>query len=185
LISSAVPVSTRRRRPLEVDVHRRALVDLAAGQVADHVDVRVLHRGEHALGRDRRERGVDRRDHPVEPGERLVRTSSVPFARMFTSTPCSSRNGFSFAFSAASSFACAASALAQVVRVVGDREVGVAARLRGERHLLHRRLAVRGPRRVRVQVAAQVALLDEHRKLAAPRRLELAAFSRSSGGMYW
>ena len=35
-------------------------------------------------------------------------TSSVPFARMFTSTPCSSRKGFSFAFSAASSFACAA-----------------------------------------------------------------------------
>jgi hypothetical protein len=36
-----------------------------------------------------------------------------------------------------------------------------------------------------VQVAAHVAQLDELRQLAAPRRLELAEFSRSSGGIGW
>ena len=56
--------------------------------------------------------------------------------------------------------------VAQPRRVVADREVLVPERLRGAGHLLERRLPVR-PRRVRVQVAAQVAALDEHRQLAA------------------
>ena len=36
---------------LDVDVARRARADPAAGEVADAVDVRVLHRLEHTLGR--------------------------------------------------------------------------------------------------------------------------------------
>ena len=58
--------------------------------------------------------------------------------------------------------------------MVGDRQVRVAARLRGERHLLHRVLAVLRPRRVGVEVAAQIALLDERGQLAVARRLQLA-----------
>ena len=58
--------------------------------------------------------------------------------------------------------------------MVGDRVVRVAARGRRFDHLLERVLAVGRPGRVRVQVAAHVADLDELRQLAAPRRLELA-----------
>ena len=64
--------------------------------------------------------------------------------------------------------------VAEVVRVVGDRVVLVAARHRALEHLLERALAVGRPVRVRVQVAADVAQLDELRQLAAPRRLQLA-----------
>ena len=59
--------------------------------------------------------------------------------------------------------------------MVGDGVVLVAARRRALEHLLERALAVGRPVRVRVQVAAHVAQLDELRQLAAPRRLELAA----------
>ena len=57
--------------------------------------------------------------------------------------------------------------------MVGDGVVLVAARRRALEHLLERALAVGRPVRVRVQVAADVAQLDELRQLAAPRRLQL------------
>ncbi len=37
----------RRNHPLEVDVGARAPVDLAGGQMADAVHVRIVHGGEH------------------------------------------------------------------------------------------------------------------------------------------
>ena len=76
-------------------------------------------------------------------------------------------------------------------RVVGDREVLVAALARRERHLLDR-VAPVGGGRVAVQVAADVAELDQlrQRALAARRRSQSARaasssprFSRSSGSM--
>src|SRR3712207_7566335 len=65
--------------------------------------------------------------------------------------------------------------VAEAVRggVVGDRDVLVAARERGLRHLLDRRAAVGGDG-VHVDVAAQVALLDEAREPAVRGSLELA-----------
>ncbi len=61
----------------------------------------------------------------------------------------------------------------KALRVVADGVVRVPARAGRRDHRLERVLAV-GPRRVRVQVAAEVAELDELRQLAAPRRLQLA-----------
>ena len=55
-------------------------------------------------------------------------------------------------------------------RVVADRDVVVAALERGAAHLLDARAAV-GPRRVAVQVAADVGDRDQRRRLAAERRL--------------
>ena len=55
-------------------------------------------------------------------------------------------------------------------RVIADCEVLVAATLRGLAQLEHARLAVR-PRRVHVQVAADLRELDERRRLGAERRL--------------
>ena len=69
-------------------------------------------------------------------------------------------------------------------RVVGDREVLVAARLRRLDHLLERVAAV-GERRVAVQVAAQVA---ERRSASAASPFGAASSSprpsRSSGGIH-
>ena len=57
--------------------------------------------------------------------------------------------------------------------VVGDRQVGVAARLRRLGHL-GERVAPVGERRVAVQVAAQVGELDQLRELALGGRGDLA-----------
>ena len=59
-------------------------------------------------------------------------------------------------------------------RVVGDRQVGVAAVAAGLGHLLERVAAV-GEGGVGVEVAADVADLDQLRQLALARRLQLAA----------
>jgi hypothetical protein len=66
-------------------------------------------------------------------------------------------------------------ALAEVVRVVGQREEAVAASLARARHLLDRRLPVRRPRRVAVELADEVADLDERGRPPFARGLELAA----------
>ena len=64
------------RRSLDhaLDVHGRAvaLQDAPPREVADAVDVRVVHRPEDPLGRIAVERRVQRRDDPVELGEDLV-----------------------------------------------------------------------------------------------------------------
>ena len=73
LISSAVPVSAARvDDPLDVDLGAGPLQDPAAGEMADAVDVRVVDRAEDPLGRAAVERRVERRDDPVELGERVV-----------------------------------------------------------------------------------------------------------------
>ena len=95
---------------------------------------------------------------------------------MFTSTPRRIRNGATLLLERRDLLRLRLEPpLAQVVRVVGDGVVLVAARDRGAHHLLERVLAVGRPVRVRVQVAAEVAQLDELRQLAVARRLELAA----------
>ena len=63
-------------------------------------------------------------------------------------------------------------------RVVADREVVIAARAGGASHLLDARPAVR-PRRVAVEVAADVAELEQARRLAAERLL--AQLGRAPG----
>ena len=60
---------------LDVDPVGLAAADQAAGEVADAVDVRVLDRGEDALGHllfGDREGGVDAGDDPVERGDEVV-----------------------------------------------------------------------------------------------------------------
>src|SRR5438445_6491148 len=57
--------------PPDVDVPCRALRDPAARAATAAVDVRVLHRLEHTLGRARIRRLMDGRNDPVEQGEIL------------------------------------------------------------------------------------------------------------------
>ena len=103
-------------------------------------------------------------------------TSTSPFERMFASTPARMRSfGILRAHLLDLLELRGKPSLAQVVRVIGDRVVLVAARRRRGDHLLERVLAVLRPVRVRVHVAAQVAELDERRQLAAACSLELAA----------
>jgi len=65
--------------------------------------------------------------------------------------------------------------------VVGDGEVLVAQRLGGTGHGLDVVVPV-GRRRVHVDVAPQVAAIDERRKAPLAGRLDLARCSRNSGG---
>ena len=102
-------------------------------------------------------------------------TSSEPSARMLTSTPFSSRNGRELLVDGIDLPVLRLHpALPQVVRVVGDREVLVAALDRRERHLLDGVVPVRRPRRVRVQIALELSQLDELRQRPVARRLQLA-----------
>ena len=77
LISRKQPRSCARRdHPLHVDRVGLALADQAAGRVGEDVEVRVVHRAQHALGllRGRQlELAVDRRDDEVELAEDVVR----------------------------------------------------------------------------------------------------------------
>ena len=57
---------------LDVDRSAVALQQPSTREVPDAVDVRVVHRAEDPLGRAAVERRVERRDHPVELGERVV-----------------------------------------------------------------------------------------------------------------
>src|SRR5579859_4329501 len=161
--------------PPDVDGARRALRDPAAGEVADAVDIRVLHCLEHPLGRPRVGCVVHRRDDPVEQREILLRDVDLAVRadvrldtgedRELREPPAQRLDLLELRLEPA---------LAQVVRVVGDGVVLVAARNRAFEHLLERALAVGRPVRVRVEVAADVAQLDELRQLTLPRRLELA-----------
>ena len=94
---------------------------------------------------------------------------------MFASTPFSSRKGASRLLTRVDLLVLRRHpALAQVVRVVGDREVLVAARDGLERHLLDGVVPVRRPRRVRVEVPLQLLELDELGQRPLARRLQLA-----------
>ena len=126
----------------------------------------------------RSKRGVDRGDHPVEPRQHLVgEVERSRSARMVDLDAVRMRKGARRAFSASiSSRLRLEPSLAQVVGVIGDREVLVAARHRGERHLLDRALArpptsvvcaCRSPRRSPTRSTSAGSV-------AAARRLELA-----------
>src|SRR5437762_7895189 len=168
----------RRERGLEhtpeVDIRRPAAIDLPRGQMADAVDVRILHRRHNALGRILVEGGVQRGDDPVASGQGLVVDVERPVGADVHLDPLQQPEA---AESLVEGLDLAVLLLeptfAQVVRVVGDREVRIAAALRLGRHLLDRVLAVRRPARVRVEVAAQVAQLYERRQLTLPRRFQL------------
>ena len=118
-------------------------------------------------------------------------TSSVPSGRMLTSMPLRMRNGATTLVQRVDRLRLPAQQVAaQPLRVIADRVVRVPARLRSRDHVLERVLAV-GPRRVRVQIAAQVRQLDELRQRArrAPRRARRrpraaqAGSSRSRGSV--
>src|SRR5579862_109937 len=160
---------------LDVDVARRALVDPPPGEVADAVDIRVRHRLEHALGGAVVRRVVNRRDDPVEPSEILV--GHVHLA-VRTDVGLDAGEDRQLREALAERLDLlelrVEAAVAEVVRVVGDRVVLVAARDRRLEHLRERVLAVGRPVRVRVEVATDVLHLDELRQLTRPRRLELA-----------
>src|SRR5437763_3737980 len=161
--------------PLDVDVACRTLRDPAAREVADAVDVRVLHRIEHALGRTRVRRVVHRRDYPVERREILVchvHLAARADVRLDAGEDPELRKSLPRSLDLLE--LRLQTSLAEVVRVVSDRVVLVSARDRTLEHLLERALAVGRPVRVRVQVAADVAQLDELRKLASPGSLQLA-----------
>ena len=152
-----------------------------------HVDVRVLHRLEHALGRARVGRVVHRGDDPVEQREILVGDVDLAVradVRLDAGEDRQLREALAQRLDLLE--LRVQPAVAEVVRVVGDGVVLVAARDRALEHLLERALAVGRPVRVRVQVAADVAQLDELRQLAraAPPRAR-REFSRSSGGIGW
>ena len=143
--------------------------------MADAVDVRALHRREHALGRVLVEARVHEAITQSSCSSSSSATSSSPFARMFTSIPFRIRNGRQHLVQRVDLLPLQSQpAVAQARRVVAHREVLVPQRLRGARHLLDRRLSIR-PGRVRVQVAAQVAALDQDRQRTVAGSSELAA----------
>ena len=128
-----------------------------------------------ATGRVVVEARVHGRHHPVELREQLVGDVDLAVGADVHLDPLQDpeRRQRSLRASISSHWRCSRPSRRRV-RVVAEREVLVAERLRGERHLLDRRLPVR-PGRVAVQVAAQVGALDELRQLALARRVELAA----------
>ena len=169
---------------LDVDVGSGPLQDPPAGQVSDAVDVRVVDRAQDALGRVALERGVHRRDDPVELREHLV--GDVERA-VGADVDLDSAQHPERLHALVDGFDLPPLRLhppvAQVVRVIGQAEEPVAATLRLRRHLLDRVLAVGGPGRVAVHLAAEVGELDELRQLSARAAASSPSFSRSSGGM--
>ena len=184
LISSAVPVSsafsTTRSRATSAPGRR---VFSARGRMPDAVDVRILHGVEHPLGRLAREARVQRRDHPLARGHVLVRQVERRVRADVDLDPAQDPEGRQPLVHGVDLLRLRPElAVAEVVRMVGHREVLVAARLGGQRHLFDR-LLPSFDHVVRMEVAAQIAKLDERRQLAASCcRFQLPVFSRSSGG---
>ena len=142
--------------------------------MADAVDVRVVHHAEDPLGRAAVERGVERGDHPVELGEHVVVDVERAVGPDVRLDPAEHAKRLQARVDLVDLLPLRLEpAVAEVVRVVGEAQEPVAAALRGERHLLDRALAVRRPGRVAVHLAAEVAELDERRKLAVSRRRDL------------
>ena len=159
-----------------VDVARAARADAPAGEMADAVDVRVLHRLEDTLGRAVLGCVVHRRDDPVEARELVLRHVDLavrPDVRLDAREDPQLRIALAHLLDRLE-LRCEP-AVAQVVRVVGDRVVLVAALDRRRDHLLERVLAVGRPVGVGMEIAAQLGELDERRELVSPCRLELAA----------
>src|SRR5215207_11424593 len=171
---------------LDVDAVGLAAADQAPGEVADAVDVRVFDRGDdavrHLLFGDV-EGGVDAGDDPVEGGDEVVgivegaveadvdlrageepevllAVTLVPGADLLDPLP----------------EALGGDVVAEAVAggVVGDRQVLIATVARRLGHLLDAVTPV-GEGGVGVEVALEVADLDQLRQLAFARRLQLAA----------
>ena len=143
--------------------------------MADAVDVRALHRVQHPLGRVLVEARVDRGHHPVELLEDVVGDVELAVRADVHLDPLQDPEGRERLVERVDLLPLLLQPpVAQARRVVAHREVLVPERLRGAGHLLDRRLPVR-PGRVGVQVAAQVAALDEDRQLTAARGGQLAA----------
>ena len=138
--------------------------------MADHVDVRVVHRSQDTLRRIAVESRVQRRDDPVALGEDVVGQRERPVDADVDLDPLQQPEGLEPFVERVDLEVLLGKCPA---RMVCDREVPVAALARGERHLLQRLAAVR-VRRVRVQVALDVAELDELRQLSVARGLQLA-----------
>ncbi len=176
LISRNVPVaSCVLDDPAHVDVRGRAPADLAGCEVPDHVHVRVVHRRQHALGRAAVERRVERRDHPVQLSEQLrghVDLACRGDVRLHAAQDAERREPLVDRCDLLPLLL--EPALAQVVRVIGHGEVLVAALHGRAGHLLDRVVPVVRPRRVAVQIAAQLAVAHELRELTAARGLQLA-----------
>src|SRR5262249_39450266 len=161
---------------LDIEVDSRAFVQLAPREVADAVDVRVVHRREDALERVLLACGVHRRHNPVESRGLLVghvERAVGPDVHLDTSQDAERRDLLAQRLDLRR--LSLEPPLAQIVRVICDRVVLVPARDRGAHHLLERVLAVGRPVRVRVQVTSEVVESNELRKFAVARRHELAA----------
>ena len=78
---------------LDVDRCRGAPADLAVRRMPDAIDVRVIHRGEHPLGRVLSNRVCTDATTQSSVASSSSETSSEPSARMFTSMPFRIRNG--------------------------------------------------------------------------------------------
>ncbi len=160
---------------LDVDVPRAARADPPSCEMTNAIDIRVLHRLEHALGRAVLLRLMHGRDDPVELLQILFRDIDLAVGADVRLDAVEDRElRIPLADRLDLLELRVHAAVAQVVRMVGDRVVRIATYGRRLDHLLERVLAVGRPVRVRVQVAAHVADLDELRQLAAPCRLELA-----------
>ena len=164
---------------VDVDGVGLARLDLAARRMADRVDPRVLDRRDHALGHLRgghAERRVHRADDPVQPRQQVVvvvRRAVGQDVRLGAGEDLDAldaRVGLGDALDLALELV-GRDVVAEAVRrrVVGDRDVLIAAVARRERHLLDRGVPV-GRGRVHVQVAADVVERDQPRRLESPAR---------------
>ena len=109
LISSTVPVSIARSTIRSRSVRAGPTTDPSPGEMADGVDVRVLHRGQNALRRIPLLRVVHGRDHPVEPGEHVVVDVQARVGTDVDLDPVQQPERASCPLSSASSAACRSS----------------------------------------------------------------------------
>ncbi len=164
-----------RDDPLDIHLGARSLQDPPARQVADAVDVRVVERAEDALGGAALERGMHRRDDPVELRQHVVVDVERAVGTNVHLDPAQNPERLHALVHGLDLLPLGLHAsVAQVVGVVGQAEEFVAATLRLERHLLDRVLPVGRPGRVAVHLATEVGELDQLGKLSRASGSDLA-----------
>ena len=173
---------------LEVERVLRPAADDPARRMAEAAHVRVAQRLLDALGHLPPRHplpAVHAGLHPVELGEHVVGEVEPAVGQDVALDPAQDAERRQQLVGGRDLLALAADVVGREAadgadgrRVVADRDVLVAALARRAAHLLDARAAVR-PRRVAVQVAADVGDLDERRRLAAERRL--AQLGRAPG----
>ena len=180
-VSSATPVSERDlERPLEIESVRRTVIDDPPLRMAQRTHGRMSHRL-----RDLARQlvallplpGVQAELHPLELREHVVgkiERAVGPYIHLGASQHAEGRkllvDRCDLLCLPPQSVRVEAGNDAHVRRVVADRDVLVAEVARSRRHLQDRRLPVR-PRRVHVEVAANVVARQQRRRLAAERLL--------------